>query len=123
YRQFQEQDAVEYRLLYQQIETQKTFLNGYLKRFGGNDVAQVAMDSNIRVMEYATLPTHGEADGPWRLVYVVLGFLVSVSLSICLSLFLEYWDDTFRSSDEVKQVTRLPVLAVIPAVANRKGQR
>ena len=121
--QVQNQDAVEYRLLQQQIETQKNLLNGYLKRFGGNDVAQVAMASNIRVVDYATLPTHGEAAGPWRLVYVVLAFLVSVSLSICLALFLEYWDDTFRSSDEVKQVTRLPVLAVIPAVANRKGQR
>jgi polysaccharide biosynthesis transport protein len=121
--QVQNQDAVEYRLLQQQIETEKNLLNGYLKRFDSNDVAQAAIASNIRVVDYATLSGRTEAAGPWRLVYVALAFIVSLSLSSCLSLFLEYWDDTIRSSDEVKQVMRLPALAAIPAAQIGKAHR
>ncbi len=113
--QIQNQDAVEYRLLQQQIETKKNLLNGYLKRFDGNDVAQAAITSNIRVVDYATLPGRTEAAGPWRLLYVIVAFLGSLMLGICLALFLEYCDDTIRSGDEVRQVMRLPSLAAIPA--------
>jgi capsular exopolysaccharide synthesis family protein len=112
--QVQNEDAVDYRLLQQQIETEKNLLNGYLKRFDGNDVAQAAITSNIRVVDYAMLAGRSDAAGPFRLLYVMLVFLVSLALSICLAFFLEYWDDTIRTSDEVKQVMHLPTLAVIP---------
>jgi capsular exopolysaccharide synthesis family protein len=121
--QVQNQDAVEYRLLQQQIETEKNLLNGYLKRFDGNDVAQAAIVSNIRVVDYAMLSGKGEAAGPWRLLYVALAFMVSLALAICLALFLEYWDDTLRTSDEVKQFMRLPALASIPVMQNLRAQR
>jgi capsular exopolysaccharide synthesis family protein len=116
--QVQNQDAVEYRLLQQQIEAEKNLLNEYLKRFDSNDVQQAAISSNIRAVDYATLPGWAQAAGPWRLLYVALAFIVSLLLSLCLALFLESWDDTLRSSDEVKQVMRLPALAVIPAAQN-----
>lgn len=119
----QNQDAVEYRLLQQQIETEKNLLNGYLKRFNGNDVAQAAVTSNIRVVDYSTLPGRTDAAGPWRLLYVALAVIASLLFSICLVLFLEYWDDTIRSSDEVKQLMHLPALAVIPAGRSMRGHR
>jgi len=112
--QVQNQDAVDYRLLQQQIDTEKNLLNGYLKRFDGNDVAQAAITSNIRVVDYAMLPGPSDAAGPYRLLWGSLAFLVALALSVCVALFLEYWDDTIRTSDEVKQVMHLPALAVIP---------
>jgi len=120
--QIQNQDAVGYRLLQLQIETKKNLLNEYLKQFNGNDIAQAAMASNVRVIDYATLPARGEAAGPWRLLWAGLGFLVTLPLSICLAFFLESWDNTLRSSDEVRQVMQVPVLAVIPATEATKRQ-
>ena len=113
--QVQNQDAVGYRLLQQQIDTKKNLLNEYLKQFNGNDVAQTAMASNIHVIDYATLPAAGETAGPWRLVWVMLAFVVTLPLSMCLAFFLESWDNTLRSSDEVREAMQLPVLAVIPS--------
>ena len=113
--QVQNQDAVGYRLLQQQIETKKNLLNEYLKQFNGNDIAQAAMSSNIRVIDYATLPAREDIAGPWRLLWVILAFLITLPLSMALAFFLESWDNTLRSSDEVQQVMQVPVLAVIPS--------
>ena len=108
--------AVEYRLLQQQIDSKKNLLNGYLKRLGENDVAQAAMTNNLRVVDYAPLPKRGEAEGPLRLLWVSLAFILSFSLSIGVVFCQEYVDDSLRSSEEVKSVLQLRPVNVIPFI-------
>lgn len=121
--QTQNNAAVDYRLLQQQIESKKNLLNGYLKRLGENDVAQAAMMNNIRVVEYAAEPKRGQPDGPLRLVWVFLAFVLSLSFSIALAFLLEYVDDSLRSAQEVRSVLQLRYVGAIPALRSSTSRK
>jgi len=113
----QNEAAVNYRLIEQQIETNKSLLNGLLERQGQNEVAAAGTADNIRVTDYAVEPDKVYPDGPWRLLWVSLAFLVSSMLAVGAAVFLEHLDDTLRSSKDVRSVLQTSCLAVIPSVA------
>lgn len=112
--QAQNQSAVNIKLLQQNIDTNKGFLDNLRKQVSGNDVAAQGSDNNISVIEIA-LPS-GIAVSPRRLMSVAFAFLLSTMFGIGLALFLEYLDDTIRSAEEIETYLQLPALATIPVV-------
>jgi hypothetical protein len=54
--------------------------------------------------------------GPNRTRTVFVSIFLALGLGVGLSLFLEYLDDTVRSTEDVERLLHLPALAVIPAV-------
>lgn len=112
--QAQNQSAVNIKLLQQNIDTNKGFLDNLRKQVSGNDVAAQGSDNNISVIEIA-LPS-GVAVSPRRLMSVAFAFILSAMFGIGLALFLEYLDDTIRSAEEIETYLQLPALATIPVV-------
>jgi capsular exopolysaccharide synthesis family protein len=109
--------AIAYRIIQQEIETNKSLLDGLLQRSRENDVVLAGTPNNISVVDYALAP---EAPvGPRRAQGVLLAFLLSLSFGVGLALFLEYLNDTVSSSEDVERHLRLPALSVIPAAAGR----
>jgi succinoglycan biosynthesis transport protein ExoP len=117
----QNEAAVNYRIIQQEIETNKTLLDGLLQRNKENDVLVAGTPNNIRVVDYAPVPK-GPV-GPRRLQGVALAMLLSFVFGIGLARYLEYLDDTVRSSEDVEKVLRMPALAVIPAVGSLARRR
>ena len=113
----QNEAAINYKIIQQEIETNKTLLDSLLQRAKQNDVSAAGLQNNIHVIDYAIPPT--EAVGPKRLVNTTLAFMLSLSLAIGLSLLLEYLDDTLQTPDEVQKRLGLPTLSLIPAVRGR----
>jgi polysaccharide biosynthesis transport protein len=104
--------AINYRIIQQEIETNKNLLDGLLSRSRENDVVLAGTPNNISVVDYALAP---EAPvGPRRTQGVALAFLLSLAFGAGLALFLEYLNDTVRSSEDVETLLRLPALSVIP---------
>lgn len=116
----QNQAAINYRIIQQEIETNKNLLNGLLQREKENDVVQAGTPNNISVIDYAIAPDW--PIGPGRLRAVGLAFALSLAFGVGFALFLEYLDDTVHSTDEVERLLHLPALAVIPA-ANTSSRR
>lgn len=112
----QNEAAVNYRIIQQEIDTNKGLLEAMLQRFKENDVLLAGTTNNIRVVDYALTPDAREPDGPWRLLFVLLALAFSLSASIGLAFFLEYIDNRLRSSEDVETILQLPTLAVIPTV-------
>jgi succinoglycan biosynthesis transport protein ExoP len=110
----QNEAAINYRILQQEIETNKGLLNNLLQRSKENDVILAGRPNNISVVDYAIVPDFPV--GPARMRTVVLAFVLSLGLGIALALFLEYLDDTVHSTEDVEKFLRLPALAVIPAM-------
>jgi hypothetical protein len=106
--------AINYRILQQEIETNKGLLNNLLQRSKENDVVLAGRPNNISVVDYAIVPDFPV--GPARMRSVVLAFVLALAFGIGLALVLEYLDDTVHSTDDVEKVLRLPALAVIPAM-------
>ncbi len=110
----QNQSAVNIKLLQQNIETNRGFLDNLRKQVSGNDVAAQGSDNNISVTEIAIPPERPE--GPRRLLTVAAAFVLSTLFGMGLALFLEYLDDTIRTSEEIENYLQLPALAAIPAM-------
>src|SRR5262249_16584345 len=117
----QNEAAINYHIIQQEIETNKGLLSNLLQRSKENDVTAASNANNISVADYA-LPPEGPV-GPDRKRGVMLAFMLSLGLGVGLALFLEYLDDTVRSTEEVERLLHLPALAVIPAIATVSRRR
>jgi succinoglycan biosynthesis transport protein ExoP len=110
----QNEAAINYRIIQQEIETNRTLLNGLLQGAKENDVVLAGKPNNISIVDYALAPD--SPVGPNRGRTIIMAFFLSIGLGVGLALFLEYLDDTVHSTEEVERVLHLPALAVIPSV-------
>lgn len=112
--QVQNSGAVRLKLLEQTIETNKGFLDNLRKQQSSNDVASQGSDNNISIAGFAIPPEH--AVSPSRLTTVLAALFLSTLFGMGLALFLEYLDDTIRTTEEIETYLQLPALAAIPTI-------
>src|SRR5689334_18123957 len=117
----QNEAAINYRIIQQEIETNKSLLNGLLQGAKENDVVMAGKPNNISIVDYALTPD--SPVGPNRTRTVIAAFFLSIGLGLGLALFFEYLDDTVHSTQEVERVLHLPALAVIPSVGSAARRR
>ncbi len=120
----QNKAAINYRIIQQEVETQKGLLNGLLQRSKENDIMLASLagtPNNIHVLDYALIPKRPIGPQRWLSVGLVSG--VALALSIGLAIFLGYLDDSVHSSDEVERMLHLPALAVVPTVGGSSQRR
>ena len=110
----QNQSAVNIKLLQQNIDTNRGFLDNLRKQVSGNDIAARGTDNNISVTEIAIPPDTPVS--PRRLMTVAAALFLSTIFGMGLALFLEYLDDTIRTTEEVENYLQLPALAAIPTM-------
>ncbi|MGZ8846491.1 MAG: GumC family protein [Pyrinomonadaceae bacterium] len=117
----QNEAAVNYRIIQQEIETNKTLLDGLLQRTKENDVVLAGTPNNIRVVDYAIAQKTPVA--PKRTMIVGVSFLMALALGIGLAFFIEYLDDSVRSTEDVENFLHLPSVAIIPQLGSTKQRR
>jgi len=110
----QSQSAVSIKLLKQNIDAKKGFLDNLRKQVSGNDIASQGSDNNISVTEIAIPPK--VAVSPRRVATVAAAFFLATLFGIGLALFLEYLDDTITTTEEIESYLQLPALAAIPSI-------
>lgn len=117
----QNEAAINYRIIQQEIETNKSLLNNLLSRSKENDVLMANKPNNVSVVDYA-IPPNGPV-GPNRTRTVLMAMFLSLGLGVGFALFLEYLDDTVRSTEDVERLLHLPALAVIPSASGSARRR
>jgi capsular exopolysaccharide synthesis family protein len=117
----QNEAAVNYRIIQQEIETNKNLLDGLLQRAKENDVALAGTPNNINIVDYAITPR--QPVGPQRLLGIALALVISIAFGMCLAIFLDYLDNTVRSTGDVERMLGLPALATIPSVGGLNRRR
>jgi capsular exopolysaccharide synthesis family protein len=117
----QNEAAVNYRIIQQEIETNKSLLDGLLQRTKENDVVMAGTPNNIRVVDYAIPQKRPVA--PRRTLIVGLSLLVSLGCGVGLAFLIEYLDDSVRSTEDVENFLHLPSVAVIPQIGKAKTRR
>ncbi len=114
----QNEAAVNYRIIQQEIETNKNLLNGLLQNYRENAVVLAGVYNNVHIIDYAVAPD--KPTGPKRLQGAALALILSLPTGIGLALLLEHFNDTVRSVEDVEKKLRLPAMAAIPVA---KGSR
>lgn len=112
--QVQNVGGVRLRLLEQTIDTNRGFLENLRKQQSSNDVASQGSDNNISVAGFAIPPEHPVS--PSRVMTVIAALFLSTLFGMGLALFLEYLDDTIRTTEEIETYLQLPALAAIPTI-------
>src|SRR5258708_12259659 len=95
----QNEAAVNYRIIQQEIETNKTLLDGLLQRTKENDVVLAGTPNNIRVVDYAIAQKKPVA--PRRTMIVGMSLLLSLFFGIALPSLIDYLHDIFRSVADI----------------------
>ena len=117
----QNEAAVNYRIIQQGIETNKSMLDGLLQRAKENDVILAGTPNNIHIVDHASRPKTPVS--PKRRQAIALAAMFSIILGIALARYLDYLDDSVRTSDDVENFLRLPALAVIPSLGSVTRRR
>ncbi len=115
----QNEAAINYRILEQEIATNKNLLDGMLQRSKENEAILAGLRNNIHVNDRAITPQ--APVGPKRLLNTGIAFMLSLGFGVGLAVFLGYMDNSVSSADDVEKILPLPMLASIPAVG--KGGR
>jgi polysaccharide biosynthesis transport protein len=113
--------AIDIRLLEQNIETNRGFLKNITEQVSSNDLLAKGTENNISVVDPAIPPD--QPISPRRLTTVLAALFLSTLFGAGLALFLEYLDDTIKTTEEVENYLGLPALAAIPTIDSAPKRR
>ncbi len=102
----------EFLTLTREAETTRALYDNVLTRVKSLDISGGADSSNISVAEPAIPPRKpARPDAPFNLA---LSFATSLLLGVGVAFLRDSWDRTIRSSGDIRRVTGLGTLAVVP---------
>ncbi|HEV2706292.1 MAG TPA: polysaccharide biosynthesis tyrosine autokinase [Pyrinomonadaceae bacterium] len=113
----QNEAAVNYKILQQEIETNKGLLDGMLQRGKEHEALFAGMRNNVHVNDYAIAPR--APVGPHRLLNTAVAFSLSLGFGIGLAVLLGFMDDKLRSTEDVRKALPTPSVTAVPTLGTR----
>lgn len=107
-----------YRELQREVQSNRDLYEMFFKRLKETSEAGDLQPSNARIMDAAILPRVPVR--PNKRLGVTIAFALSLLAGIGLAFLLDFMDKSFRSSDEVEQKLGLPLLGLVPLVAQKQ---
>lgn len=117
----QNQAAIQYSLLKQDVETAKQLYTDFLQKMNQTKIQEHEQHNNLKMIDPPQVPA--APLGPNRARTILIGFLLSLIAGVGLVLFLEYLDNTVKTVEDVARYAQLPALSVIPALSGRRSRR
>lgn len=115
----------DYAMIQRDHNAAQEIYNSLLTRYGEAQISE-SMETDksgerFRIMEAAIPPADPSA--PNRVRLLMMGFILALVLAFIAVLAVEQFDTTFHSVDDVRQFTRIPVLAAIPRMYPKPATR
>jgi capsular exopolysaccharide synthesis family protein len=117
----QNQAAIQYSLLKQDVETAKQLYTDFLQKMNQTKIQEHEQHNNLKMIDPPQVPS--SPLGPNRARTILIGFLLSLVAGVGLVLFLEYLDNTVKTVEDVARYAQLPALSVIPTLSGRRSRR
>ncbi len=105
------------RELERQAEASRSLYESFLARFKRDAEQEKVQRANARIISPATIPA--QPSEPHRLQILSLATMAGLVIGVVMIFLLDRLDNAIRSSDEAEELTRLPVLAMVPIHRNR----
>lgn len=110
----QNQAAINYRIIQQEIDTNRTLLADLLQKSKETEVILNGTPNNVLVADRALVPR--SPSGPQRTKEVMIAFVISILLGVGLAFLVNWLDDTIRVFDDVEAKLGTPVIGMIPGI-------
>ncbi len=108
----QNEAAINYRIIQQEIDTNKSLLNSLLQKARETEVVLNGTPNNVHVVDRALVP--GAPSGPQRTKNVVIAFFASLFGGIAIAFGLNWLDDTIRVPVASQAQLGAPIVGMIP---------
>ena len=116
-----DQNAIEYRILKQEADSNRQLYDGLLEKLKEASLAAGLNSSNIRIVDKARIPLFpARPNVPRNMLFAVLLGLVG---GVAVAFALEAVDTTVRTPDQAQSISGLPVMAVIPFKGDMGGAK
>ena len=110
---------IQYSALQRESSSNQQLYDVVLKRVKETGLSGGLESNNIRIVEDALVPNVPVRPRP--LLNIALALVVGVMLGAGLAFFLEYFDNTIKTPEEVERYLGLTTLGVVPLFAPRKA--
>jgi polysaccharide biosynthesis transport protein len=110
----QNQDAIQYNILKQEVDTAKAMYTDFLQKTSQAKVEVAQQHNSLRLVQPARVPSG--PIGPARFRMIMIGFFLGLVGGVSLAYFLEYIDNTIKTVEDVGRYVQLPSLGVIPSI-------
>lgn len=117
----QNEAAINYRIIEQEIGTNKKLLDSLLQKERETEVILNGTPNNVYVADRASVP--GSPEGPQRMKSVLTALIASLFVGVGLAFLVNWLDDTVRVYDDVEAKLGTPVIGQIPGVRVGAGRR
>ena len=116
-----QQKAIQYNILKREADTNRDLYKNLLQRMKEAGIQAGITASNIQVVDQAAVPTRPyKPNIPRKILYAtVIGLLFGAALAF----FLEYLDNTIKTSEDVEQIVRLPAFGMVPTISYEKRKQ
>lgn len=110
----QNERAIELSLRKREVEVTTQLYEGLLEKLNDVKLLSTLTTTNIQILDKAEVPLRPAR--PRKLFNIGLSVIVGLLLGIGLALFVEYLDNTVKSTEDVDRLLGLPVLGLVPAL-------
>lgn len=103
--------SVQYGILKREAETNRKIYDALVSKIKEQGVTEQIQTTNVWVVEEAVAPD--DPTKPRKGLNLLLGLVLGLMGGIGLCFFIEYFDNTIKSPDDVQELFGLPVLGVV----------
>ncbi|MEW6145849.1 MAG: polysaccharide biosynthesis tyrosine autokinase [Thermodesulfobacteriota bacterium] len=100
--------SIQYNILKREVESNETIYNTLLQRLKETEVSSAIKASNIQIVDYAQIPVIPFK--PNVTLNLLFAFIIGLGGGVFLAFVMEFFDNTVKTSEEVRDKLRLPVL-------------
>lgn len=100
--------SIQYNILKREVESNETIYNTLLQRLKETEVSSAIKASNIQVVDYAQVPVIPFK--PNVTLNMLFACIIGLGGGVFLAFALEFFDNTVKTSEEVRDKLKLPVL-------------
>lgn len=108
---------IQYRILQREVETIRTQYEALLQRSKEVSIASGVGSSNVSIVDAALIP--GGPFQPNMSRSLIQAFALSLAIAIGLAFLLNYFDDTIKFPEDVRNKLGLPTIGVIPKISGK----
>lgn len=103
---------IQYEILNREVDVNRLLYDRLISRIKESDVIENKQTIDVWVVEEARIPMFPTNQGPKRTI--LLGLVASLMAGIGLAFFLEYLDNTVKTTEDAEKRLGIPVLGMVP---------